>query len=128
MVQGDDMGTFAIQIAKYFGTEVIGVCSTTNLELIKSLGTDKVVDHPKKDFIENGEIYDVIFDAVHKTSVSRSKRSPKTKGFYLSVKGSASAKTEDLIFLKELIEAGKIKRGHRETLSVGTSCRDPQVC
>ena len=128
MVQGDDMRTFAIQIAKYFGTEVIGVCSTTNLELVNSLGADKVVDHPKKDFIESGEIYDVIFEAVDNTSVSRSKRSLKTKGFYLSVKGSASAKTEDLIFLKELIEAGKIKRGHRETLSIGTNYRGPHVC
>jgi NADPH:quinone reductase-like Zn-dependent oxidoreductase len=96
--------------------------------LVKSLGADKVVDYPKKDFIQSGEIYDVIFDAVDKTSVSRSNKSLKTKRFYLSVKGSASAKTEDLIFLKELIEAGKIKRGHRETLSVGTSCRESHLC
>ena len=125
---GDGMGMFAIQIAKYFGAEVTRVCSITNLELVKSLGADKVVDYPKEDFIPSGEIYDVIFDGVDKTSVSRSKRSLKMNGFYLSVKGSVSAKTEDLIFLKELIEAGKIKRGHRETLSIGTNYRGPHVC
>jgi NADPH:quinone reductase-like Zn-dependent oxidoreductase len=103
------LGTYAVQLARYFGAEVTGVCSTTNLELVKSLGADKVIDYTKEDFTESGETYDVIYDTVGKTSFSRSKRSLKKKGFYLSEKTSTSIKTEDLIFLKELIEAGKIK-------------------
>jgi NADPH:quinone reductase-like Zn-dependent oxidoreductase len=104
------VGTFAVQIAKrHFGAEVTGVCSTSNLELVSSLGADKVIDYTQEDFAQSGETYDVIFDAVGKISSSRSKSSLKKKGMYLTVKSPTSEKTEYLILLKELIDAGKIE-------------------
>ena len=105
------LGTYAVQLARYFGAEVTGVCSTTNLEMVKSLGADKVIDYTQEDFTQNGETYDVIFDAVDKISSSQGKKSLKKTGTYLNaVKDTGgNIKIEDIIFLKELIEEGKIK-------------------
>jgi NADPH:quinone reductase-like Zn-dependent oxidoreductase len=126
------VGTAAVQLAKYYGAEVTGICSTTNLELVKSLGADKVIDYTKEDFTKSGETYDIIFDTVHgKTSFSGCRNSLKQNGLYLAVAGGlkemiqmgwtgvvgskkvifvpSSEKAEDLISVKELVEAGKIK-------------------
>ncbi|MHA1937138.1 MAG: NAD(P)-dependent alcohol dehydrogenase [Candidatus Thorarchaeota archaeon] len=128
------VGTYAVQLAKYFGTEVTGVCSTKNLELVKSLGADKVIDYTKEDFTKSGETYDIIFDLVGgEISFSRIRNSLKENGFFLAVAGglkeaiqmvwtsvigdkkvifgggTASERKDYLLFLSELIEAGKIK-------------------
>jgi len=124
------VGTYAVQIAKYYGAEVTGVCSTKNLELVKSLGADKVIDYTKEEFTKNGETYDMIYDTVGKTLFSGCKKSLKEKGLYLAgaggllefvqmgwtsmigdkkvLAGQAPEHKEDLLFLKELVEAGKI--------------------
>ncbi|MFX0082728.1 MAG: NAD(P)-dependent alcohol dehydrogenase [Candidatus Hodarchaeota archaeon] len=104
------VGTFAVQLAKYFGAVVTGVCSTSNLELVKSLGADKVIDYKKEDFTQSEERYDFIFDAVGKSSRSRSKKVLKENGVFRSVFAPIGGlKVDDLNFLKEIIEAGKLK-------------------
>jgi NADPH:quinone reductase-like Zn-dependent oxidoreductase len=105
------VGTNAVQIAKYFGAEVTGVCSSTNLEMVRSLGADTVIDYTKEDFTQSNESYDLIFDAVAKIPSSKGKSSLKKGGVFLNVikDSGGSEKREDLIFLKELIETGKLK-------------------
>ncbi|MFS0605622.1 NAD(P)-dependent alcohol dehydrogenase [Peribacillus frigoritolerans] len=105
------VGTSAVQLAKYFGTEVTGVCSAANFELVKSLGADKVIDYMEEDFSERQERYDIIFDAVGKSSKATCKKALTLNGRYVSVEGQGIAKerTEDLLFLKELIETGELK-------------------
>lgn len=125
------IGTFAVQLAKYFGAEVTGVCSSTNRELVQSLGADNVIDYTKEDFAQNGETYDIIFDTVSKSTFAHCKNSLSQNGRYLVtiyglvpivqalwtrfignkkvIFALSIEKTEALTFLKDLIESGKIK-------------------
>ena len=125
------IGTAAVQLAKYFGAEVAGVCSTGNIEMVKSLGASRVFDYTKEDFTKSGETYDIIFDVVGKTSFSRCKASLKPRGVFLAcvmewrelfqmlwtsvasakkVKGGVALETaEDMMFFQELFETGKMK-------------------
>ena len=125
------VGTFAIQLAKYFGAKVTGVCSTANLEMVKSLGADTVVDYTKEDFTRSDETYDLIFDTVGKTSFSQCKSLLKQKGIFLAaliglreiiqiiwtsitggkrVKGGVAVeRIEDIEFFAKLIVEGKLK-------------------
>ena len=126
------LGTYAVQLARHFGAEVTGICSTTNLEMVRSLGADKVIDYTKEDFTQSGETYDIIFDTVGKSPFSGCLNSLNKKGFYLRavhmtlspllhglwvsltsgkkvIGGVAGEKTEDLVFLRDLIKAGELK-------------------
>ena len=113
------VGSFGVQIAKHFGAEVTGVCGPSNLELVKSLGADNVIDYTKEDFTQNHEIYDVIFDAVAKLSRSHGKKVLKKGGTYLNVirDSPSKLKTEDLIFIRELIESGDLTSAIDRTYS-----------
>ena len=103
------VGTYAVQLAKHFGAEVTGVCSTTNLKMVKLLGADKVIDYIQEDFTKSGQIYDVVFEAVGKISSSTCKSVLKKNGTYLSTKSPTKEITENLIYLKDLTEDGKLK-------------------
>ena len=107
------VGTFAVQLAKYYGAKVTGVCSTANLDMVKSLGADNVIDYTREDFTERDEVYDVVFDAVDKLPKSKGKKLLKKKGIYLNVVKNFDSEeeitTDDLIFLKELVESEKMK-------------------
>ena len=125
------IGTAGVQLAKYFGADVTAVCNTKNLELVRSLGADSVIDFTKDDFTKNGQTYDVIFDAVGKHSFKRSKGSLKPRGIYLATDGFQNLflalwtsrfgqkkvmfqlppryAKKDILFLKELVEAGKYR-------------------
>jgi NADPH:quinone reductase-like Zn-dependent oxidoreductase len=104
------VGTYAIQLAKYFGAEVTGVCSTANLNMVKSLGADHVIDYTKEDFSSREERYDVIFDTVAKFPKSKYTKVLAPNGSYVTIARLDSKENiENLIFIKELIEAGEIK-------------------
>jgi NADPH:quinone reductase-like Zn-dependent oxidoreductase len=125
------IGTYAVQLAKYYGAEVTGVCSATNAEIVKSLGAGKVIDYTKEDFTKSGERFDFVFGVVGKTSFAHCKGLLKQNGIYLEnmlelkdmltmmwtsvwggkkIKGGVSAeKSENLKFFIELIESGKLK-------------------
>jgi NADPH:quinone reductase-like Zn-dependent oxidoreductase len=103
------VGTYTVQLAKYYGAEVTGVCSAANLELVKYLGADVVIDYAKEDFANNGEKYDFVFDAVGKISRSKAKGSLTGNGVFLSTWGSGDVEPNDLSTLSGLIEAGKLR-------------------
>ena len=125
------VGSYAVQLAKHFGAEVTAVCSTSNLEWVKGLGADKMIDYKAEDFTQSGETFDAIFDAVGKLSLFGSMKALKEEGVFLDavgmlrrsvqaklatirsskrvLGGTATGLTKDLIFMKDLIEAGKLK-------------------
>src|SRR5437588_233874 len=128
------IGTFAVQIAKYFGAEVTGVCSTRNLDMVRSIGADHVIDYTQEDFIKNGQHYDLIVATAGYRSIFDYKRALSPKGIYVATGGSMAQifqglligpwismtgrkkmgnllvkPNKDLAFMKELIEAGKVK-------------------
>lgn len=124
------VGTAAVRLARHFGADVTGVCSTTNLDLVRSLGAHKVIDYTNEDFSKSGETYDIIFDTVGKTSFSQCKGSLTRRGRYLAavaglpqflkmlwtsmtggkriMAGIAPDRKEDLVLLMELVEAGEL--------------------
>ena len=127
------VGTAAVQLAKHFGADVTAVCNTKNVELVRSLGADRVIDYTREDYTKHGETYDVVFDAVGKTSFRRCRRLLKRGGLYVETDlgfmwhvpplallsrwigdkrvkiGMAKYTKQDILFLKELIEAGKYR-------------------
>lgn len=106
------VGTFAVQLAsRHFSAEVTGVCSDANVDLVRSLGANQVIDYTRQDFTQSGETYDVIFDAVGKLSPAYGKKALKPGGVYINVHADSSGgeKVEYMLILREMIEAGVIK-------------------
>jgi NADPH:quinone reductase-like Zn-dependent oxidoreductase len=104
------VGTAAVQLAAHFGADVTGVCGPTNLELVRSLGARRIIDYTQEDFAEGGERYDLIFDAVGKTSPSRCEKALAENGRCVSVaSGVSSGGKEEMTLLKELVETGRLK-------------------
>lgn len=103
------VGSYAVQLAKYFGADVTGVASTRNIDMVKALGADRVIDYTQEDFTQNGETYDVIFDAVGKTSKADTKNSLKTDGQFVSIKSVTSESIDNLLLLKDIAEAGHLR-------------------
>ncbi|OQP68609.1 NAD(P)-dependent alcohol dehydrogenase [Niastella populi] len=103
------VGTYAIQIGKYFGAHITAVCGTANTEMVRSLGADHVVDYTKTDFTQLDARFDIVFDAVGKTSKPACNKLLKPGGRYISVKGNPKRNANDLLFLKDLMESGKLK-------------------
>ncbi|MBD3274690.1 MAG: zinc-binding dehydrogenase [Candidatus Marinimicrobia bacterium] len=103
------LGTYAIQLAKYYGAEVTAVCSAKNFNLVQSLGADKVIDYTKEDFTQVDERYDIVYDAVMKSKRSRCKKILKADGIFLNNNRTPKIEADDLLFLKQLIEEGQLK-------------------
>jgi len=104
------VGTYAVQLAKYFGADVTGVCSTSNIDMVKSLGADHVIDYTKEDFSSREERYDVIFDTLAKFPKSEYSKILKPNGTYVSMANLSTKESMDnLVSIKELVEKGEIK-------------------
>lgn len=103
------VGTYAVQLAKHYGAHVTGVCSGANLDLVKSIGADEVMDYTREDFRKNGKLYDVVFDSVRKLGKSGCGKSLGEGGVFISSWSPTRESNEDLILLRELVEAGKIR-------------------
>ncbi|WP_022883739.1 NAD(P)-dependent alcohol dehydrogenase [Glaciibacter superstes] len=103
------LGTYAIQLAKHYGAEVTAVCSTRNLDLVKSLGADKVIDYSKEEFTQTHDEYDVVYDAVMKSSASLCRGILKQRGVYLNNTRISGPEHADLLLLKDLVEQGRLK-------------------
>jgi len=104
------VGTYAVQLAKHFGAEVIGVCSTSNLDMVKSLGAERVIDYTAEDLSKYGSNYDIVFDTVDKLPSSRGKKLLAEKGIYVKVgTDDKNVSIRDFDFLRNLVEEGKLK-------------------
>ena len=103
------VGTYAVQIARHMGAEVCGVCSTANMELVRSLGAQKVIDYTREDFTQSSETYDIIFDAVGKLSRGKWEKVLKKNGVHVSVTSPTKETPEDLEYLIRLVEAGELR-------------------
>ena len=103
------LGTYAIQLAKYFGAEVTAVCSAKNFELVKSIGADKVIDYTKEDFTKSNEKYDIVYDTVMKSKRANCRKILKKFGVFLNNSRLPKIEEKDLLLLKDLIERNKLK-------------------
>jgi len=103
------VGTYAVQLANHYGAHVTGVCSSANLDLVRSIGAEEVIDYTKEDFRKNGETYDVVFDTVRKLKGSGCRKSLGENGVFISSWSPTRESNEDLIHMKELVETGKVR-------------------